>query len=51
MKNQNELHTRKLEQLRRAIREGLVSGPARPWNVNEIKSQGRKRLAARKASK
>jgi antitoxin ParD1/3/4 len=51
MKNQNELHTRKLERLRRDIREGLDSGPARPWSVTEMKRQGRKRLAARKASK
>jgi antitoxin ParD1/3/4 len=50
MKNQNELRILQLERLRRDIREGLDSGPARPWNVDEMKRQGRKRLAARKAA-
>ena len=50
MKNQNELHAQQLERLRRDIREGLDSGPARPWSVAEIKRQGRKLLAVRKAA-
>jgi antitoxin ParD1/3/4 len=50
MKNANELHVLRLERLRRDIREGLDSGPARPWSVTEMKRQGRKRLAARKAA-
>jgi hypothetical protein len=50
MKNQNELQTSPLERLRRDIREGLDSGPARRWSVAEVKRQGRKRLAARKAA-
>jgi len=33
-----------------AAGEGLDSGPARPWSVAEMKRQGRKRLAARKAA-
>ena len=32
----------KLEQLRRDIREGLDSGPARPWSFAEMKREGRK---------
>jgi antitoxin ParD1/3/4 len=51
MKNQNELHALKLERLRHDIHEGLDSGPARPWIVDEIKRQRRKRLAARKATR
>jgi hypothetical protein len=51
MKNQNELHTPQLERLRRDIREGLDSGPAHRWSVAEIKRQGRKLLAVRKATK
>jgi antitoxin ParD1/3/4 len=51
MKNQNELHTLHLERLRRDIHEGLDSGPARPWSVDEMKRQGRKRLAVRKAAR
>jgi antitoxin ParD1/3/4 len=37
----------KLEQLRRDIREGLNSGPARRWSVAGMKREGRKRLSAR----
>jgi hypothetical protein len=51
MKNQKELHSLQLERRRRAIREGLDSGPAYPWSVNEVKRQGRKLLATRKATK
>jgi len=36
----------KLEQLRRDIRDGLDSGPARPWSVVEVKRERRKRLSA-----
>lgn len=50
MERQNELHTLQLERLRRDIHEGLDSGPARPWSVDELKRQGRKRLATRKAA-
>jgi hypothetical protein len=31
MRNQNNLHALQLERLRRDIREGLDSGPARRW--------------------
>jgi len=34
-----------VQQLRRDIREGLESGPARPWNVAKMKREGRKRVA------
>jgi antitoxin ParD1/3/4 len=40
----------KQEQLRRDIRDGLDSGPARPWTVAEMKREGRKRLASRRSS-
>jgi antitoxin ParD1/3/4 len=50
MEAQDELRALKLEQLRRDIREGLDSDPARPWSVVEMKREGRKRLAARRAS-
>ncbi len=40
----------KLEQLRRDIRDGLDSGPARPWSVAGMKREGRKRLASRSPS-
>jgi antitoxin ParD1/3/4 len=50
MESQDALHALQLERLRRDIREGLESGPARPWDVAEMKRQGRKRLAVRKAA-
>lgn len=40
----------KLEQLRRDIREGLDSGPARPWSFAEMKREGRKLLKSRPAA-
>jgi len=40
----------KLDRLRRDIRDGLDSGPARPWSVAEMKREGRKRLSTRRAS-
>jgi hypothetical protein len=36
--------------LRRNIREGLDSGPARPWNPAEMKREGRKLLKSRSAA-
>jgi antitoxin ParD1/3/4 len=50
MEAQDELRSLKLEQLRRDIREGLDSGPARPWNVAEVKREGRKLLKSRSAA-
>jgi antitoxin ParD1/3/4 len=40
MDEHDRLRTMKLEQLRRDIREGVESGPATSWNVEEIKRQG-----------
>ncbi len=50
METQNELHALQLERLRRDIREGLESGPSQPWSVSEMKRQGRKLVASRRAS-
>lgn len=50
MEAQDELQSLKLEQLRRDIRDGLDSGPARPWSVAEMKREGRKNLTSRRAS-
>ena len=43
MEAQDELRTLRLEQLRRDLQQGLASGPARHWNVEEMKREGRKR--------
>lgn len=51
MEEQDRLRAIKLDQLRRDIRDGLESGPANSWNVEEMKSAGRKHLAARRASR
>jgi len=50
MEAHDELQSLKLEQLRRDIRDGLNSGPARPWSVAKMKREGRKRLASRRSS-
>jgi len=50
METQDRSRAVKLERLRQDIRQGLESGPATPWNVEEMKRAGRKRLAARSAS-
>jgi len=46
MEEQHELCALQLKRLRRDIRRGLESGPARPWSVAEMKREGRKRLAS-----
>jgi|HubBroStandDraft_1064217.scaffolds.fasta_scaffold498232_1 antitoxin ParD1/3/4 len=40
----------KLDQLRQDIREGVESGPATPWDPDEIKREGRKRRAEKAQS-
>jgi antitoxin ParD1/3/4 len=50
MDEKDRLLTAKLDQLRQDIREGLDSGPATPWDPEEIKREGRARLAARKSA-
>jgi antitoxin ParD1/3/4 len=50
MEAEDQLHAAKLAQLRNDIREGLHSGPARPWSVSEMKREGRKRLKTSPAS-
>ena len=36
------------DELRKLIQEGLDSGESEPWDVEEIKAEGRRRLAAKK---
>ena len=47
MEEQDRLRAAKLDQLRQDIQDGLKSGPATPWDVEEMKREGRKRRAAR----
>lgn len=47
MEEQDRLRAAKLDQLRQDIQDGLNSGPATPWDVEEMKREGRKRRAAR----
>jgi antitoxin ParD1/3/4 len=51
MEEQDRLRAMKLEHLRRDIREGLESGPATPWHVEQMKREGRKQLVARGKSR
>lgn len=51
MEAQDRLRAVKLEQLRQDVREGLESGPATPWSVEEAKTEGRRRRAALLANK
>lgn len=49
MDERDRLLEAKLDQLRQDIREGLDSGPAMPWDPDEIKRAGRVRRAAQKS--
>jgi len=51
METQDQLRAVKLEQLRQDVREGLESGPATHWSIEEAKAEGRRRRAALLASK
>lgn len=42
----DRIHAMRLEELRAEIRKGLDSGEATPLNIEDIKAQGRRRLAA-----
>lgn len=48
LEEREQLRAARLEGLRDAIREGLASGPAEAWDVEEIRAEGRRRLAARR---
>ncbi len=50
MDMEDQLRAVKLKNLQHDIREGLESGPATPWDAEEMKREGRKRLAARQTS-
>jgi antitoxin ParD1/3/4 len=49
MEAEDQLRAAKLAQLRHDIQEGIHSGPTGPWNVAEMRREGRKRLATRTA--
>jgi antitoxin ParD1/3/4 len=50
LEDQDDLRRAKLDKLRADIRAGLDSGEASPLDMNEVKAEGRRRLAARQAS-
>jgi antitoxin ParD1/3/4 len=47
MEEQDRFRAVKLEQLRQDIKDGLNSGEPTPWDAEEIKREGRARLAAK----
>ncbi len=46
LEERNQLRELRLEELRREIQKGIDSGTATPLDMEEIKTRGRKRLAA-----
>lgn len=50
MEDAEVLRAVRTEELRKLIQDGIDSGPSEPWDVEDIKSEGRRRLA-RKANK
>lgn len=49
MDEQDRLRAARLEQLRDAVRQGLDSGPSKPWSAEEVKREGRARRARKAA--
>jgi antitoxin ParD1/3/4 len=49
MDEQDRLRAVKFEQLREDIRQGLDSGPSKPWNAEDAKRQARARRARKAA--
>ena len=47
MDEQDHLRKAKLEQLRNAVREGLASGPAKAWDPEQVKREGRARRSVK----
>jgi antitoxin ParD1/3/4 len=47
MEERDRFRAVKLEQLRQDIKDGLNSGEPTPWDAEEIKREGRARLAAK----
>jgi antitoxin ParD1/3/4 len=47
VEERERLRTAKLDALRRAIGEGLASGPPEPLDIDAIKAEGRRRAASR----
>jgi antitoxin ParD1/3/4 len=41
------LRSVRTDELRKLIQEGIDSGPSEPWDVEEIKAEGRRRLASK----
>ena len=50
MDEQDRVRAFRLEQLRQDIRDGLDSGEPTPWDLEEIKREGRKSRATRASS-
>jgi antitoxin ParD1/3/4 len=48
LEERDQLRDLRLEELRSEIQKGINSGEATPLNIEEIKANGRKRLAAQK---
>jgi antitoxin ParD1/3/4 len=49
MDEQDRLREAKFHQLRHDVRQGVTSGPSRPWSADEVKREGRARRARKAA--
>ncbi len=47
LQDREQLREIKLQELRKAIREGRDSGPGTPWDLDDFKSKAKKRYSAR----
>jgi antitoxin ParD1/3/4 len=47
MDEKDQLRQATLDQLRKDIHEGMESGPAKPWDAEQVKRDGRSRRASK----
>lgn len=50
LEEREALKAARLEALRRDIDAGLESGPSEPWNMDEVKTEARRRKAAQRGA-
>lgn len=50
LEEREALKAARLEALRRDIDTGLESGPSEPWNLDEVKTEARRRKAAQRGA-
>jgi antitoxin ParD1/3/4 len=51
MEEEDRVREAKLDRLRQDIQEGLTSGPASPWNAEEIKREARRQRTGKSSAR